>query len=136
MYATPTLFSRAASAWTVGPSALQVKIEGTVNMNNKRMVRELNERFKMSCFQAAFDGLSFAHRDAAIHSICYINAVTTTEIIAAIDAEIARLQQVRNLIAGVPPQKRRGRPAGSAATPAKAAKRRALSAAARKIAPS
>jgi hypothetical protein len=58
--------------------------------------------------------------------------VTITEILAAIDAEITRLQQVRDLIAAVPAQKRPGRPAGYAATPAKAAKRRTLSATARK----
>jgi hypothetical protein len=53
------------------------------------------------------------HADAAIHSVRYINAVTIIEILAAIDAEIGRLQQVRNLIA------RRGEAAGSAATQAK-----------------
>jgi hypothetical protein len=41
--------------------------------------------------------------------------VSTQEIIAAIDAEIQRLQQTRNLISGSAAAKRRGKPpAGSA----------------------
>ena len=65
------LLRRAASALTFETCAVQGKVEETVNMNNKRMVRELNERFKMSCFQAAFDGLSFAHRCCDTFSLLY-----------------------------------------------------------------
>ena len=51
----------------------------------------------------------------------------TQEIIAAIDAEILRLQEVRNLISGLGGTKRRGRPPAGSARKAK----RTLSAEAR-----
>jgi hypothetical protein len=54
--------------------------------------------------------------------------VITEELLAAIDQEIARLQNARNLLAGSAEIKRRGRPAG---TGKKQAKKRVLSAAAR-----
>jgi hypothetical protein len=59
--------------------------------------------------------------------LIYSVRVSTQEIIAAIDAEILRLQQVRNLISGLGDTKRRGRPLGGSARKAK----RTLSAEAR-----
>ena len=56
--------------------------------------------------------------------------MNTNDILAALDAEIARLQQVRSALAGSPAPKRRGRPPGSMTKPMP--KRRTLSAAARK----
>ena len=53
--------------------------------------------------------------------------MSTQEIIAAIDAEIQRLQQARNLISGLGGTKRRGRPPAGSAHKAK----RTLSAEAR-----
>jgi hypothetical protein len=60
--------------------------------------------------------------------------VNTEQILAAIDAEVARLQEVRALLGYTPTTKRKGRPPGSAtkAAPAKRAPRkRVLSAEAR-----
>jgi hypothetical protein len=57
--------------------------------------------------------------------------VKTTEIVAAIDAEIARLQEARNAIAGLSGVMRRGRPSASASQTEGTRKKRALSAAAR-----
>jgi hypothetical protein len=57
--------------------------------------------------------------------------VKTTEILAAIDAEIARLQEARNALAGLSGAKRRGRPSASASTSETTRKKRVLSAAAR-----
>jgi hypothetical protein len=57
----------------------------------------------------------------------YSVRVGTQEIIAAIDTEILRLQQVRNLISGLGGRKRRGRPTAGNARKA----RRTLSAEAR-----
>jgi hypothetical protein len=57
--------------------------------------------------------------------------VTTTEILAALDAEIARLQEARNALAGLSGAKRRGRPSASALASQTTNKKRALSAAAR-----
>jgi hypothetical protein len=54
--------------------------------------------------------------------------VNTQELLAAIDQEIARLQNARNLLAGSGETKRRGRPSGTGKKPAK---KRTLSAAAR-----
>jgi hypothetical protein len=57
--------------------------------------------------------------------------VKTTEIVAAIDAEIARLQQARNAVAGLSGAKRRGRPSASASPNKTNPKKRTLSADAR-----
>jgi low affinity Fe/Cu permease len=57
--------------------------------------------------------------------------VTTTEILAALDTEIARLKEARNALAGLSGAKRRGRPSASALASQTANKKRALSAAAR-----
>jgi hypothetical protein len=57
--------------------------------------------------------------------------VNTEEIVATIDAEIARLQEVRAVLSGTVTSKRRGRPPGwpKKAAPAKAAsKKRVISA--------
>jgi hypothetical protein len=54
--------------------------------------------------------------------------VNTQELLEAIDLEIARLQNARNILAGSGETKRRGRPVG---TGKKSAKKRTLSAAAR-----
>jgi hypothetical protein len=54
-----------------------------------------------------------------IHGLLYIVPVSTREIIAAIDAEIQRLQQVRNLISGLAGPKRSGRPAAGSTHKAK-----------------
>jgi hypothetical protein len=56
--------------------------------------------------------------------------MSTHDILNAIDAEIAHLQQVRNALSGPSSPKRRGRPPAPA--PAPTAKRRTLSPAARK----
>jgi low affinity Fe/Cu permease len=64
-------------------------------------------------------------------TVCYSGSVTTTEILAAIDAEIARLQQARNALAGLSGAKRRGRPSASALASQTTKKKRVLSAAAR-----
>jgi hypothetical protein len=57
----------------------------------------------------------------------------TTEIIAQLDAEIARLQQVKALLNGTTAKRSPGRPAAgaTAAAPATTAKKRILSAEAR-----
>jgi hypothetical protein len=63
-----------------------------------------------------------------------LSAVNTEQILAAIDAEVARLQEVRALLSETSTTKRIGRPPGSAtkAAPAKrAVKKRVLSAEAR-----
>jgi hypothetical protein len=57
--------------------------------------------------------------------------VKTTEILAAIDAEIARLQEARDALAGLSGPKRRGRPSASALASHTTNKKRVLSAAAR-----
>jgi hypothetical protein len=57
--------------------------------------------------------------------------VKTTEILAAIDAEIARLQEARNALAGLSGAKRSGRPSASASPNKTNRKKRTLSAAAR-----
>jgi low affinity Fe/Cu permease len=57
--------------------------------------------------------------------------VTTTEILAALDAEIARLQEARNALAGLSGAKQRGRPSASALASQTTNKKRVLSAAAR-----
>jgi hypothetical protein len=57
--------------------------------------------------------------------------VKTTEILAAIDAEIARLQEARNALAGMSAAKRRGRPSASASQSKTIRKKRTLSAEAR-----
>lgn len=56
--------------------------------------------------------------------------MNTNDILAALDAEIARLEQVRSALAGPSAPKRRGRPPGAVTKPTR--KRRTLSAAARK----
>jgi hypothetical protein len=48
----------------------------------------------------------------------------TTEIIDTIDAEIARLEQVRSLLNGNPTPARRGRPISSTATTTKPPRRK------------
>lgn len=55
--------------------------------------------------------------------------MNSNEILAALDAEITRLEQVRSALAGSSAPKRRGRPPGAVTKPTP--KRRALSAAAR-----
>ena len=57
--------------------------------------------------------------------------MNTHEIITTLDAEIARLQQVRVLLASSSVSKRRGRPPASA-VPFKPVKKRTMSAAGRK----
>jgi hypothetical protein len=42
--------------------------------------------------------------------VCYIFLVNTNEIVAALDVEIARLQQARAALAGFDAPRRRGRP--------------------------
>jgi hypothetical protein len=64
-------------------------------------------------------------------TVCYSVSVKTTEILAAIDAEIARLQEARNALAGVSGAKRRGRPSASASPNKTNPKKRTLSAEAR-----
>ena len=59
---------------------------------------------------------------------CYAVPVNTEELLAAIDQEIGRLQNARNLLAGSGETKRRGR---SPMAGGKPAKKRTLSAAAR-----
>jgi hypothetical protein len=59
---------------------------------------------------------------------CYAVSVNTHELLAAIDHDIARLQNARNILAGSEETKRRGRPPGTGKKPAK---KRTLSAAAR-----
>jgi hypothetical protein len=58
--------------------------------------------------------------------------VNTHEILIALDAEIARLQHARSLIAGSSEPKRRGRPAKSAPSATSAPRKRRLSPDARK----
>jgi hypothetical protein len=58
----------------------------------------------------------------------YAVPVNTQELLAGIDQEIARLQNARNLLAGLGETKRRGRPPG---TGKKSAMKATLSAAAR-----
>jgi hypothetical protein len=58
--------------------------------------------------------------------------VNTQEIITALDAEIARLQHARSVIASSGEAKRRGRPAKSAPSTVPAPKKRKLSPEARK----
>lgn len=68
-------------------------------------------------------------RDEATRPVgCYAVFVITKELLAAIDQEIARLQNAWNLLAGSEGARRRGRPPG---TGKKQAKKRVLSAAAR-----
>jgi hypothetical protein len=57
--------------------------------------------------------------------------MNTHEIVATLDAEIARLQQVRVLLAGSSASKRRGRPTAST-IPFKPIEKRTISAAGRK----
>jgi hypothetical protein len=64
-------------------------------------------------------------------TVCYSVSVTTTEILAALDTEIARLQEARNALAGLSGAKRRGRPSASALGNQTNNKKRVLSAAAR-----
>jgi hypothetical protein len=64
-------------------------------------------------------------------TVCYSVSVKTTEILAALDAEIARLQETRNALAGLSGAKRRGRPSASASPSQTTNKKRVLSAAAR-----
>jgi hypothetical protein len=64
--------------------------------------------------------------------LLYIANVNTQEIITALDAEIARLQHARSLIAASGKPKRRGRPAKSAPSAVPASKKRKLSSEARK----
>jgi hypothetical protein len=64
--------------------------------------------------------------------LLYIANVNTQEIITALDAEIARLQHARSLIAASGKPKRRGRPAKSAPSAISAQKKRELSPEARK----
>jgi hypothetical protein len=53
--------------------------------------------------------------------------VKTTEILAALDAEIARLREARNALAGLSGAKQRGRPSASTSTSETTRKRRVLS---------
>jgi low affinity Fe/Cu permease len=64
-------------------------------------------------------------------TVCYSVSVTTTEILAALDTEIARLQEARNALAGLSGATRRGRPSASALASQTTNKKRVLSAAAR-----
>jgi hypothetical protein len=64
-------------------------------------------------------------------AVCYSVSVKTTEILAALDAEIARLQEARNALAGLSAAKRRGRPSASAPQNKTNTKKRTLSAEAR-----
>jgi hypothetical protein len=64
-------------------------------------------------------------------TVCYSVSVKTTEILAALDAEIARLQEARNALAGLSAAKRRGRPSASASPNKTNTKKRTLSAEAR-----
>ena len=64
-------------------------------------------------------------------AVCYSVSVKTTEILAALDAEIARLQEARNALAGLSGAKRRGRPSASALASQTNRKKRTLSAEAR-----
>ena len=64
--------------------------------------------------------------------LLYIANVNTKEIITALDAEIARLQHARSLMAASGKPKRRGRPAKSAPSSVPAPKKRKLSPEARK----
>jgi hypothetical protein len=63
---------------------------------------------------------------------CYLIGMNTSSIIAALDEEIARLQNARSLIAGSASPKRRGRPPQSKPAGTAASKRRTLSPEARK----
>jgi hypothetical protein len=65
-------------------------------------------------------------------AVWYFADVETPEIIAALDAEIARLQYARSVIAGSSAPKRRGRPTKPAPTAGSAPKKRTLSPEARK----
>ena len=62
---------------------------------------------------------------------CYSVSVKTTGILAALDAEIARLQEARNALAGLSGGKRRGRPSASTSPNKTNMKKRTLSADAR-----
>ena len=64
--------------------------------------------------------------------LLYIANVNTQAIITALDAEIARLQRARSVIASSGEAKRPGRPAKSAPSTVPAAKKRKLSPEARK----
>jgi low affinity Fe/Cu permease len=64
-------------------------------------------------------------------AVCYSVSVKTIEIVAALDAEIARLQEARNAMAGLSSVKRRGRPSASASQTQATRKKRTLSAEAR-----
>jgi hypothetical protein len=64
-------------------------------------------------------------------AVWYSVSVKTTEILAAIDTEIARLQEARNALAGLSGAKRRGRPSASASPRKTNTKKRTLSAEAR-----
>ena len=64
--------------------------------------------------------------------VCYSAYVNTQEIITALDAEIARLQRARSVIALSGEAKRPGRPAKSAPSTVPAPKKRKLSPEARK----
>jgi hypothetical protein len=65
-------------------------------------------------------------------TVSYICHVNTTEIITALDAEIARLEHARSLIAGSGESKRRGRPAKTVPSAISTPKKRKLSPEARK----
>jgi hypothetical protein len=64
--------------------------------------------------------------------LLYIANVNTQEIITALDAEIARLQHARSLMASSGEPKRRGRPANAGPSAISAPKKRKLSPEARK----
>jgi hypothetical protein len=64
-------------------------------------------------------------------TVWYSVSVKTTEILAALDAEIARLQEARNALAGLSGAKRRGRPSASALPNKTNRKKRTLSTEAR-----
>jgi hypothetical protein len=64
--------------------------------------------------------------------LLYIANVNTKEIITALDAEIARLQHARSVIASSGEPKRRGRPPKSAPSTVPVPKKRTLSTEARK----
>ena len=64
-------------------------------------------------------------------SVCYSVSVKTTEILAALDTEIARLQEARNALAGLSGAKRRGRHSASTLASQTTNKKRVLSAEAR-----
>jgi hypothetical protein len=60
-------------------------------------------------------------------TVCYSVSVKTTELLAAIDAEIARLQEARDALAGMSGAKPRGRLPASASASKIIRKKRTLS---------